>query len=80
MRALKTSLCAGVLMTLYPGIGFSQATFPEEATDDEAVVLEASDLESALDALRVGQLSRAETSSASRCCTEPPQRPQSMGS
>ena len=57
MRALKISLCAGVLMTLYPGIGFSQATFPEEATDDEAVVLEASDLESALNALRVGQLS-----------------------
>jgi len=44
-------------MTLYPGIGFSQATFPEVAMDDKAVVMEASDLASALSAMRAGQLS-----------------------
>ena len=57
MRAVRTSLCAGVLMTLCPGIGSSQATIPQEATDDEAVVLEASNLESALADLRSGRLS-----------------------
>ncbi len=57
MRAIKTSFCVGILMTLCPAVGFSQATIPQEATGDEAVVLEASDLESALRALQTGRLS-----------------------
>lgn len=57
MRVIQASLCAAVLMTLCASIGFSQVAIPQEATDDEAVVLEASDLESALRALQAGELS-----------------------
>ena len=57
MHAIKASLCAGILITLCANTGLSQVAIPQEATDDEAVVLEALDLEDVLRALEEGQLS-----------------------
>ena len=55
--ATRTALSAGILLTLWAGSGAAQPAIPREATGDEAVVLEASDLQSALAALRSGELS-----------------------
>lgn len=51
IRTIKAGFCASVLMTLGATTGFSQAAIPQMAVDDEAIVLEASDLESVLSAL-----------------------------
>ena len=57
MRVVRATLYAGILLALCFDIGVGQLTIPREATDDQAVVLEAFDLESALRALQAGELS-----------------------
>ncbi len=57
MRVVRAILYAGILLALCIDTGVSQLTIPREATDDQAVVLEAFDLESALRALQAGELS-----------------------
>lgn len=57
MRVVRATLYAGILLALCVDIGVGQLTIPREATDDQAVVLEAFDLESALRALQAGELS-----------------------
>lgn len=56
MRLVQATLCAGVLLVAGADPGAGQAAIPTEATDDQAVVLKGSDLESALAALRSGEL------------------------
>ncbi len=55
MRALEAGLLTGALMALQVNIGWGQAPMPLAATDNEAVVLEVSDLQSALSALLGGE-------------------------
>ena len=56
MRLVQATLCAGALLMAGADPGAGQAAIPREATDDQAVVLKGSDLESALAALRNGEL------------------------
>ena len=56
MRLVQATLCAGVLLVAGADPGAGQAAIPREATDDQAVVLKGSDLQSALAALRSGEL------------------------
>lgn len=56
MRLVQATLCAGVLLVAGADPGAGQTAIPREATDDQAVVLKGSDLESALAALRSGEL------------------------
>jgi len=56
-RAIGTVLGAVVLSGLYANPGVGQATIPEVATDDQAVVLKASDLGSVLSRLLDEQIS-----------------------
>ena len=56
MHAAKAALCAGILLTPWADPGVAQPAIPREATGDRAVVLEASDLASALAALKTGEL------------------------
>ena len=57
MHAAKAALHTAFLLTLWAGPAVAQFAIPREATGDQAVVLEGSDLQSALAALRSGELS-----------------------
>ncbi len=51
LRAIRASLCAVALTSLCASPGAGQATIPQMATDDRAIVLQAPDLESLLSGL-----------------------------
>ena len=54
MRLVQATLCAGVLLVADADPGAGQAAIPREATDDQAIVLKGSDLESLSDTSWIG--------------------------